>query len=77
MAAALYDEDFVAWLDAQVAALRERRFEELDLDNLIEEVEAIRRAELRSVEHHASRRRGAAAAARASRPSATRGPAGR
>ena len=49
----LYEEDFAAWLDVQVAALRQRRFMDLDLDNLIEEVESIRRAELRSVEHHA------------------------
>jgi hypothetical protein len=48
-----YEEDFAAWLDLQVAALRERRFADLDLDNLIEEVESIRRAEARSVEHHA------------------------
>lgn len=53
MADALYDQDFAAWLDAQVAALREHRFGELDLDNLIEEVESIRRAEVRSVDHHA------------------------
>lgn len=51
--ASLYEHDFAAWLDAQVAALRERRFAHLDLDNLIDEVESIRRAELRSVEHHA------------------------
>jgi uncharacterized protein YgbK (DUF1537 family) len=51
--ALLYEEDFAAWLDLQVAALRERRFAELDLDNLIEEVESIRRAEARSVQHHA------------------------
>jgi Domain of unknown function DUF29 len=50
---ALYDEDFAAWLDAQAAALREQRFADLDLDNLIEEVESLRRAELRSAEHHA------------------------
>jgi hypothetical protein len=50
---ALYKDDFAAWLDLQAAALRERRFADLDLDNLIEEVESIRRAELRSVEHHA------------------------
>jgi hypothetical protein len=49
----LYEQDFAAWLDLQVAALRERRFTDLDLDNLIEEVESIRRAEARSVEHHA------------------------
>jgi Domain of unknown function DUF29 len=51
--ASLYERDFAAWLDLQVAALRERRFADLDLDNLIEEVESIRRAEARSVEHHA------------------------
>jgi hypothetical protein len=51
--ASLYEQDFAAWLDAQVAALREGRFTDLDLDNLIEEVESIRRAETRSVEHHA------------------------
>jgi len=50
-AASLYREDFAAWLDVQVAALRE--FADLDLDNLIEEVEAIRRADERSVQHHA------------------------
>ena len=53
MADALYDQDFAAWLDAQAAALREHRFADLDLDNLIEEVESIRRAEARSFEHHA------------------------
>jgi len=52
-ATSLYQEDFAAWLDAQVAALRDRRFEDLDLDNLIEEVESIRRADARSVQHHA------------------------
>ncbi|HSA79773.1 MAG TPA: DUF29 domain-containing protein [Geminicoccaceae bacterium] len=52
-AASLYQEDFAAWLDLQVATLRERRFTNLDLDNLIEEVESIRRAEARSVQHHA------------------------
>jgi translation initiation factor 2B subunit (eIF-2B alpha/beta/delta family) len=51
--ASLYREDFAAWLDVQVAALRERRFADLDLDNLIEEVESIRRAEMRSAQHHA------------------------
>jgi Domain of unknown function DUF29 len=51
--ATFYQEDFAAWLDAQATALRERRFTDLDLDNLIEEVESIRRAEGRSVQHHA------------------------
>jgi translation initiation factor 2B subunit (eIF-2B alpha/beta/delta family) len=49
----LYEEDFAAWLDAQATALREARFADLDLDNLIEEVESIRRAEVRSAQHHA------------------------
>lgn len=52
-AASLYEEDFAAWLDIQLAALHERRFADLDLDNLIEEIESIRRAEVRSVQHHA------------------------
>jgi Domain of unknown function DUF29 len=51
--ALLHEQDFAAWLDLQVAALRDRRFGDLDLGNLIEEVESIRRAEVRSVEHHA------------------------
>jgi hypothetical protein len=51
--ASLYEQDFAAWLDVQLAALRERRFADLDLDNLIEEVESIRRADKRSVQHHA------------------------
>jgi hypothetical protein len=35
----LYDTDFVAWADEQAELLRQRRFELLDLDNLIEEVD--------------------------------------
>ena len=50
--ALLYEQDFAAWLDLQVAALRGLRFADLDVENLIEEVESIR-AEARSVEHHA------------------------
>jgi hypothetical protein len=34
-----YDEDFGAWADAQAETLRARRFEDLDVDNLVEEVE--------------------------------------
>ena len=41
----LYDQDFYVWTEQQAALLRERRFEQLDLDNLIEEVEALGRAE--------------------------------
>ena len=33
-----YDADYAAWLDAQIEALRDRRFDELDLEHLIDEV---------------------------------------
>ena len=35
----LYETDFVKWAEEQAALLTERRFDLLDLDNLIEEVE--------------------------------------
>ncbi len=38
-----YEDDFYAWLLSQVSALRERRFHDLDLENLIEEVEDLAR----------------------------------
>ena len=34
----LYDEDFYVWAERQADLLRARRFDELDLENLIEEV---------------------------------------
>ncbi len=40
---ALYERDFCLWLEQQAALLRERRFDELDLANLIEEIEAMAR----------------------------------
>jgi hypothetical protein len=50
----LYDEDFYVWTEAQAELLRARRFDELDLDNLIEEVEALGRAERSKVLNNAS-----------------------
>jgi Domain of unknown function DUF29 len=50
----LYDEDFYVWTEAQAELLRKRQFEALDLDNLIEEVEALGRAEKSSVLNNAS-----------------------
>jgi hypothetical protein len=47
----MYEGDFAAWLDEQAAVLRARRWNDLDLPNLIEEVEALAgnlRRELRS-----------------------------
>ena len=50
----LYDEDFYVWTEVQAGLLRERRFEALDLDNLVEEVEALGRAEKSRVLNNAS-----------------------
>ena len=53
-AAKLYDADFYAWVEEQAARLRAREFEALDLDNLIEEVEALGRAEKSGMLNNAS-----------------------
>lgn len=45
-----YEEDFAAWLQAQADLLRERRFDELDIPNLVEEVESVGRSEFRALE---------------------------
>ncbi len=37
-AKSIYDQDFYVWTEVQAELLRQRRFEALDLDNLIEEV---------------------------------------
>ena len=37
----VYDQDFYVWTEVQAELLRRRRFEALDLDNLIEEVEGL------------------------------------
>jgi hypothetical protein len=50
----LYQEDFYVWTEVQAALLSERRFEALDLANLIEEVEALGRAERSKVLNNAS-----------------------
>lgn len=47
----LYDHDFVAWLDRQVALIRDGKLNELDLANLAEELEDMsksKRQELRN-----------------------------
>jgi len=49
--AAGYEEDFVEWLQHQIGLMRERRFAEIDLDNLLEELDGTvsrERRELRS-----------------------------
>ena len=44
-----YEGDFVLWIEAQVEALRDHRFEELDIDNLLEELESIVRHQCREL----------------------------
>ena len=41
LTAGLYEEDFYVWTEVQGDLLRARRFEALDLENLIEEVEGL------------------------------------
>ena len=49
----LHEEDFFVWSQRQAKLLRERRFDELDLANLIEEVEDLGGALERSVRSRA------------------------
>ena len=49
----LYEHDFPLWAERQAALLRAGRFDELDLDNLIEEVEDLSRRERETVESNA------------------------
>jgi hypothetical protein len=48
----LYEKDFALWAERQAALLRARRFDELDLQNLIEEVEDLSRRERDMVESY-------------------------
>jgi hypothetical protein len=45
----LYERDFCLWLERQAALLRECRFAELDLANLIEEIEAMARRDRKAI----------------------------
>lgn len=36
----LYDRDFIEWCEVTVSQLKERNFEHLDIEGLIEEIEA-------------------------------------
>jgi Domain of unknown function DUF29 len=48
----LYESDFALWTERQSALLRARRFDDLDLENLIEEVEDLGRRERDMVESY-------------------------
>jgi hypothetical protein len=45
-----YEEDFAAWAQAQADLLRERRFEELDVENLVDEVESVGRSQFSALD---------------------------
>ncbi|MDP8995315.1 MAG: DUF29 domain-containing protein [Pseudomonadota bacterium] len=45
-----YADDHAAWIEQQVALLRAGRFDELDLQNLVEELEALVRSERRELQ---------------------------
>ena len=46
----LYNQDFYLWLEATANQLKEGRFNEIDLDNLIEEIESMGRSEKHALE---------------------------
>jgi hypothetical protein len=46
----LYEADFYEWTQQQARLLRERRFDDLDLENLIDEVESVGRSDKRQIE---------------------------
>ncbi|WP_257275067.1 MULTISPECIES: DUF29 domain-containing protein [unclassified Endozoicomonas] len=50
----LYDTDFYTWSYQQAELIRQGRFDELDIDNLVEEVEDMGRARYRSVDSRLS-----------------------
>lgn len=46
----LYDQDYAHWLEQTALCLRKQAFEQLDIDNLIEEIEDMGRSEKRAIE---------------------------
>jgi hypothetical protein len=45
----LYETDFYEWTQEQARLLRERRFDDLDLENLVDEVESVGSSEKREI----------------------------
>lgn len=48
----LYERDYYGWISVQVRALRERRIEDVDFENVAEEIEDLGKSEKRSVQSH-------------------------
>ncbi|MES2159618.1 MAG: DUF29 domain-containing protein [Pseudomonadota bacterium] len=38
-----YDDDLALWIDAQIQLLLDRRFSELDMENLVEELDGMKK----------------------------------
>ena len=47
----LYEADFLVWINTQAELLRTQRLDQLDLENLIEELEGMARAQKREFKH--------------------------
>jgi hypothetical protein len=47
-----YHQDFYAWTQTQAKVLNDRNFDQLDLNNLVVEIEALGRQERRQLRHH-------------------------
>lgn len=50
MQPSLYDQDLYAWATQSARLVRERRFDELDVEHLAEELESMGKSELRALE---------------------------
>lgn len=48
----LYEADFNLWLEKQALALQQGRFEDLDIENLVEEIESLSRSDKRALRSH-------------------------
>ncbi len=51
----LYDHDYYAWIQDQVRALRARRIEDLDWENVAEEIEDLGKSERRGIKSQMAR----------------------
>jgi hypothetical protein len=50
--AKLYDQDLYAWANTNAQLLREKKYDQLDMSNLIEEIEDMAKSEQRSIFNH-------------------------
>ena len=48
----LYDQDFFAWTTKTSALLKDKKFDVVDWENVIEEIEALGRSEKRAIKRH-------------------------